>query len=96
MSSFKPIIFEIPLDRKVIAKNGRNPYKYVQDILLKIYKDNNLPQSKRINDKRHQRKLEFKEIKGDTVVYEIRYEHHAKVGNTIEPIKTPRDNGLAI
>lgn len=98
MAKIEPLVVEIPLDKKAISDGGGNPFKYISGVLEQIYKDNNLPKSRRINDVRHYRTLESKGKKGnwDTAVYEIRYEHRAKVGNTIEPIKTPKDNGLGI
>jgi len=95
MSSIRPLVVEIPLDKKAIAKKGNNPFAYIQEVLEKIYKDNNLPMKKKIKDVRYKRILESKGMRGNTVLYEIRYEHNAKVGNTSGNIET-KEHGFGI
>ena len=82
MSSIRPLVVEIPLDKKAIKKVGNDPFAYITSVLEKIYTDNNLPKKKRIKDVRYKRILESKGQRGNVVLYEIRYEHNAKVGNT--------------
>ncbi len=82
MAKPQPLVVEIPLDRKAIIESGRDPFSYITEVLEKIYENNNLPKIKKIDGYRHKRTLEFKGKRGDVVIYEIRYEHNAKVGNT--------------
>jgi hypothetical protein len=99
MAEIQPLVIEIPMIEKEIKKEGVDAYTYCANVIRKIMVDNKLGKTKRVgkND-RYNRILEFKTLRGNTAIYEIRYEKPAKVGNTAgEDTKTPtKDHGFGI
>lgn len=95
MSSIQPLVIEIPITEKEVKKEGVDPYTYCGNIIRKIITDNKLSKTKKVGNDRYRRILEFKNLRGNTAVFEIKYEKNAKVGNTTG-IPDTKEHGFGI